>query len=65
MEDKYSVINAFFSEKLDYGECKNDEFEFGNTHRSIIKCSFCVLGKCHYNGYCERRMNEHSGWDSN
>lgn len=61
-----SAIDKFFTEKKQ-GDCSNDEFEFGNLHRTIIKCKFCVKGECHYNGKCERRDNPEyvSGWDWN
>ena len=60
------IIDRFFVE-LDQGTCKDNEFEFGNTHRKNITCMFCIEGRCHYSGECDRRSGEqeHEGWKYN
>ena len=61
-ENKNSLKDAFYSDCA-LGECKNNEFEFGNTHRQMIYCMYCVDGCCHYKGHCDRKYEDFSGWD--
>ena len=58
-----NIIEKFLTVE-DQGQCTNDSFEFGNLYRKDIKCSFCIDGRCHYNGECDRRdiPDQHLGW---
>ena len=60
------IIEKFFIEE-GVGECTDNQFEFGNTHRKNITCAFCIDGICHYNGDCDRRTGEtgNDGWKFN
>lgn len=57
-----NLMEIFFTDD-DKGTCKSDLFEFGNTHRQVVKCMYCINNKCHYIGECDRRNKDFSGWD--
>lgn len=59
-----NLIEKFYTDKP-VGECKNNEFIFGNLHTGNVKCDFCKDSQCHYNGDCPRQKEAFSGWDVN
>jgi hypothetical protein len=58
------IFQCMYS-KSPIGDCKNSDFEFGNMHRTNISCAFHIDGKCYFNGDCDRRHTNYSGWNTN
>ena len=58
-----NLIEKFLTTE-EQGYCTDPTFEFGNTYRKDIRCNFCIDGKCHYVGECDRRdvPDQHLGW---